>query len=114
MEIIHDDYRVEYDAANTTITCHGSFRLRGGAEYKPILDLLIGAADAKPDILTLDVRKLKFLNSSGINTLYKFILQVRKHKTSQVVIKCNSQHPWQQKALTNFKRLLPGLQMEMD
>ncbi len=114
MDIIHDDYQVHYDETHATITCQGSFRLRGGEEYQPILDLLISAADAKSETLTLDVRALQFLNSSGINTLSKFILQVRKNKASQVVIQGSRQYPWQAKSLTNFQRLLPGLKMEMD
>jgi len=114
MEITHDDYRVNYDEASAMITCYGSFRLRGGSEYKPILDLLIDAADAKSETLILDVRELEFLNSSGINTLSKFILQVRKNKTRQVVIKGSSAYPWQKKSLSNFQKLLPSLQMEID
>jgi hypothetical protein len=114
MEITHNDYQVQYDETSGTITCQGSFRLRGVEEYQPILDLLLSAADAKPETLTLDVRELKFLNSSGINTLSKFILQVRKNQASQVVIQGSRQYPWQQKSLANFQRLLPGLHMEID
>jgi hypothetical protein len=113
MEITHADYRVQYDEASATVSCHGSFRLHGD-EYKPILDLLIGAADVKPVTLTLDVRELQFLNSSGINTLSKFILQVRKHKVSQVVVQGSSRFPWQEKSLINLQRLLPELKLAID
>ena len=112
MDITHEDYQVQYDEANALVTCKGSFRLHG-EEYKPILDLMISAADAKPATLTLDVRELQFLNSSGINTLSKFILQVRKHKASQVVVQGSVQFPWQEKSLKNLQRLLPGLQLEI-
>ena len=114
MEITHDSYYVRYDSDTATVTCQGSFRLRGSEEYEPILQLLTDAADAKPATLTLDLRALRFLNSSGINTLSKFVLQVRKHNASQVVIMGSSEFPWQQKSLPNFRRLLPGLQLEMD
>ena len=113
MDIIHADYQVKYDEASTTVICQGAFRLHGD-EYAPVLDLMIGAADAKPPMLTLDVRELQFLNSSGINTLAKFILQVRKHAASQVVILGSDRFPWQAKSLKNLQRLLPGLRMEMD
>lgn len=114
MEIKHEDYQVTYDPDTATITCQGSFRLRGSAEYAPIVELLNEAADAKPETITLDVRGLQFLNSSGINTLSKFVIQVRKHKASQMVIKGSSQFPWQKKSLKNFQRLLPGLQLELE
>lgn len=113
MEITHDDYEVNYDEANAVITCRGSFRLHGGEEYQPILEVLLAAADSKPEKLTLDVRELQFLNSSGINTLSKFILRVRKNEVSQVLIQGSTQFPWQGKSLKNFQRLLPGLQLEI-
>jgi len=113
MEISHENYQVYYDEATATITCQGSFRLRGGPEYQPILDLLMQAANAKPETLTLDVSALEFLNSSGINTLSKFILQVRKHNASAIIIKGSNQYRWQEKSLVNFQKLLPTLQLEV-
>jgi hypothetical protein len=113
MEITHDDYQVSHDEATSTVTCAGSFRLHG-EEYKPILDLLISAADMKTPSLTLDVRGLQFLNSSGINTLSKFILQVRKHGATTVLVQGSSQFPWQEKSLKNLQRLLPALKLEID
>jgi hypothetical protein len=103
---------VQYDEAASTVRCSGSFRLHGD-EYKPVLDLLGHAADAKPATLTLDVRELQFLNSSGINTLSKFILQVRKHNVSQVVVQGSARFPWQEKSLKNLQRLLPALRLDI-
>lgn len=112
MDISHEDYQVQYDEAASTLRCSGSFRLHGD-EYKPVLDLLVHAADAKPATLTLDVRGLQFLNSSGINTLSKFILQVRKHGVSSVLVQGSTQYPWQEKSLKNLQRLLPALKLEI-
>jgi hypothetical protein len=114
MDIVCDDYQVHYDAATATVLCQGSFRLRGTEEYAPILQVLTSAADAKPATLTLDLRTLQFLNSSGVTTLLKFVLQARKHNVSQVVIKGSKQFPWQEKSLKNLQRLLPGLQLEIE
>ena len=114
MDIGHDDYQVHYDAATATVLCQGSFRLRGTEEYAPILQVLTAAADAQPATLTLDLRTLQFLNSSGINTLAKFVLHVRKSHATQVVLKGSQHVPWQAKSLQNFQRLLPGLQLEIE
>jgi hypothetical protein len=112
MDITHADYQVQYDEATATVRCSGSFRLHGD-EYKPVLDLLGHAADTKPATLTLDVRELQFLNSSGINTLSKFVLQVRKHGVSQVRVQGSTRYPWQEKSLKNLQRLLPTLQLDI-
>ncbi len=111
-DIIQTDYQVHYDEINATVSCKGSFRLSGD-EYKPVLDVLLKAADAMPPILTLDVRDLQFLNSSGINTLSKFILHVRNKKTSQVLVQGSTRFPWQEKSLINLQRLLPTLKLEI-
>lgn len=110
--IDNPEYRVTYDPEAATITWSGSFRLRG-EEYEPILGLMSEAVDARPVLLTLDVRELQFLNSSGINTLSKFVLQVRKHNASKLHVKGTSAYPWQAKSLKNLERLLPALQLEL-
>jgi hypothetical protein len=111
VEIKHADYLVAFDPATATVICAGNFRLQGG-EYAPIETMLAEAADAKSPLITLDVRDLQFLNSSGINTISKFVLRVRKHNASRVIIRGNNQYPWQKKSLANLERLLPGLQLE--
>jgi hypothetical protein len=114
MDIIHNDYQVHYDAATATVLCQGSFRLRGTEEYAPILQVLTAAADAQPATLTLDLRTLRFLNSSGINMLAKFVLHARQYHATQVMIKGSHQFPWQEKSLKNFQRLLPELHLEIE
>ena len=86
--------------------------MRGPEEYPHILDLLTQAAKAKPATLTLDLRRSI---SQQFRDQYpsKFVLHVRKHNTSKIVIKGNRQYPWQRKSLTNFQRLLPALQLEI-
>src|SRR5262245_54313215 len=112
-EIHHDRYQVTYDPATAIIACIGNFRLPD-EEFIPILEMLTEAADAKPDTLTLDVRQLRFLNSSGINILARFVIHIRQQKSCQLVIKGDRQYPWQHKSLKNLERLLPGLQLEWE
>ena len=113
MEIVNDDYTVQYNSETKTVICSGTFRLTG-SEYAAITEILNTAADAKPDVLNLDLTGLKFLNSSGINTLSKFIIRLRKHQASQVNVKGNSEFAWQKKSLANFQKLLPGLTLDFD
>lgn len=113
MEIIKNDYQVTYDADTATVRCSGSFRLTGD-EYAAITELLNAAADANPPALTLDLTNLQFLNSSGINSLSKFAIRLRKHNATQVTVKGNNGVPWQRKSLANLQRLLPTLQLEFE
>jgi len=110
-EINHADYQVVYDPEKATVVCAGSYRL-SGPEYDAILGVMNKAADAGHAVLTLDVSALQFLNSSGINTLSKFVIRMRKQSASQLIVKGSEAYPWQKKSLTNLQRLLPGLQVE--
>ncbi|WP_199325126.1 hypothetical protein [Phormidium sp. FACHB-1136] len=89
-------------------------RLSGAGEYDPIITILNQALDNAPDQLTLDLQKLEFLNSSGINMLSKFVIKVRQHNQMKLVVKGSKDIPWQGKSLKNLERLMPGLQLGIE
>jgi hypothetical protein len=111
MEIKGENYRAVYNPATTTVTCQGSFRLRGQEEYGPIEKMLDDIVNNNPAAITLDLTELEFLNSSGINMLSKFVIKVRRNN-SQLIIQGSQRYPWQDKSLRNLKRLMPNLTLE--
>jgi hypothetical protein len=113
MEVSGEEYRVTFDPRSATITCQGSLRLYGTTGYSSVVELLNTAADQKPSTITLNLEKLKFLNSSGINAFSKFVIRVRNHKASQLVIQGTHLFPWQSKSLKNLQRLMPELKLEL-
>ena len=64
MEIVNDDYAVHYYPETKTVMCSGIFRLTG-SEYTAITDILNAAADAKPDVLNVDLTGLKLAPDSA-------------------------------------------------
>ena len=114
MEIRTETYQVIYDPVTATISCHGGFRLYEGDNYIAIAKLLKEIADQKPPKIILDLRELRFLNSSGINMFFKFVIRVRDYKVSQLVIQGMKQIFWQNKLLANFQRLMPEVIVEME
>jgi hypothetical protein len=114
MEIIGEDYTVSYDTDTITVTFIGSLRLQGIAEYGPINDLLTAIIEQKQGTITLNLAELKFLNSSGINILSRFVINIRKQGESQLIIRGSNQYPWQGKSLKNLQRLMPGLQLILE
>ena len=111
-EIKGQDYQVEWIPATGTIVFHGILRLMGHNEYAPIADLLSEAA-AHSDTIILDLQKLEFVNSAGINVFYRFIIQMRdagqKH---QVIVRGAKQVTWQAKSLSNLNLLMSDLTLE--
>ena len=111
MDIVTEDYSIKYDAETTTIHWQGVMRLNG-KEYDPIAELLNEVAALEPSKITLNLRKLEGLNSSGITMLGKFIFKLAKKKTIELLIQGGNQMIWQKKSVKNFQRLMPKLQLE--
>ena len=114
MEIRTDDYSVEYDPNHEMVNIQGSLRLSGTEEYAAIAELLNQIADKAPETIYLNLQKLEFLNSSGINMLSKFVIKVRQQGNTGIVIQGSKRIPWQGKSLKNFQRLMPGLKLELE
>ncbi len=113
-EVKGDDYQVEYEPASSTVYFKGDITLGSPKDYVPIVKLLDQAANSDPDTLTLNVKELAFLNSSGISMLSKFVLGMKKKKGTQLVVLGGKKVPWQGKSLKNLERLLPGLKLVVE
>lgn len=114
MDIKGTNYAVSFNPDTNTITLQGFLRLRGMNEYGPIAQLLDDVVAAKPELVTLNLLGLHFLNSSGINMLFRFVINMRDRTKGQVIARGSSQIPWQTKSLHNLERLMPGLQLEFE
>ena len=110
MEIKTSEYRIWVEDA--VIHYEGTMRLSGTEAYQPIMDLMHGVLETKPEEITLDLAGLEFLNSSGINLLARFTIEVRKQEDMAIVVKGATRIPWQSKSLPNLKKLHPSLQLD--
>jgi len=107
-EIKGPGYRVWFDAEAATVHLEGSLRL-GTAEYEPIAALLNSVIERRLAAISLRMTDLVFLNSSGINTLYKFAIAIRKLGDIAVHVDASSTISWQSKSLPNLRKFLPGI-----
>ncbi len=114
MELKGENYRISYDPLTGTITCQGGLRLQGIKGYASVMELLNDIADLKPETIILDMRELRFLNSSGIATFSKFVIRVRNTKASQLIIRGTREFPWQTVSLKNMRRLMSDIVIEFE
>ena len=113
-EIKGQDYSIQYDPKSVTVNLQGELSLDGSSDYAPIFQLLDEVANSEPSHLTLNLKQLEFLNSSGINMLSKFVITVRKKKIIQLLVVGSNDVPWQQKSLKNLEKLLPTLKLRLE
>jgi hypothetical protein len=109
MEIKTADYTVWTEGA--TIHYEGTLRLSGTDAYQPILDMMQGMLAQKPEKLVLDLTQLEFLNSSGINLLAKFTIELRKQPDVGMQVLGSTRIPWQSKSLPNLQKLHKGVEL---
>ncbi len=113
-EIRGEDYNVYYDSDTVTVAFQGELALSGPKEYAPIHELLQDITEGHSAVITLDLRKLTFLNSSGISMLSKFVLGLRKREDIQLSILGSRDTPWQGKSLKNFQKFLPRILLDIE
>ena len=113
LEINGEAYHIAYDPTTTTIAFQGTLRLRGTTDYSPIKQLLDEVAQTASEVITLDLRELRFLNSAGINMLCEFVIEMREQATSQIVIRGSTEILWQNRSLRNLEKLMPRLQLDL-
>ncbi|MDJ1171559.1 hypothetical protein PMG71_19190 [Roseofilum sp. BLCC_M154] len=105
------EYKIDYNPDASTINFVGELSLNGASEYDPIKNFLDRIADSEPSHLTLNLKELNFLNSSGISLITKFVIGLRKKPNIKLTVEGSVDVPWQGKSLKNLQKFLPNLEL---
>ena len=116
VEIKTEKYYIAYYPNTSAVRCEGALLLNGSQEYEPILQLFKQAAKSEQQSkkLTIDLRSLKFLNSSGINMMTKFVIHASDIEALELVLVAYKNVAWHEKLLKNLKRLMPSLTTQLE
>jgi hypothetical protein len=105
-----DAFSIEFHGDTSELLFKGTLRFQNHEDYAPMSGLMQAALEAAIDRglpLVLDFRQLEFLNSSGINAISKFVIVARKADQSELKVRGSKAIYWQQKSLSNLKKLWP-------
>src|SRR5438105_15953562 len=106
MEIKTDDYRVWVEGSD--IFFDGAMRLASSEAGAPVTALATSVLASNPPSITLNLKDLHFLNSSGSNLLAKLTIDVRNHPAVGLVVRGTPDVRWRASALSNLKPLDPA------
>jgi hypothetical protein len=113
MELIAGESKLTFNEADSLLVIEGSMRLANLMEYDKVGAFLMGCAEKSATKLTIDMRKLTFLNSSGITTLSMCILNLKKKQTPKLLFLGSLEFAWQEKSLKNFTKLWADASVEI-
>jgi hypothetical protein len=114
MEVAGEKYKVNYDSSIATLTCEGMMNERGKEGYKSVSELFENVVNQEAEVITMDIRNLEFLNSSGITVIGGFVIKLRNKGKSKFVIHCTKKYTWQERSMKGIKKLMPDLELKID
>lgn len=113
MTLKGDNYTVEYIQSSNLIVFRGVLRLQGREHYQEIYELLTKTIAITESVLSIDMSKLEFLNSSGISSLCLFAIHLRDIPGKRVLITGSNGISWQAKSLGNLLKFTNKIQLTL-
>jgi len=109
MIIQENDYTLSYEDNIITISGKLSLMLE---EYEKIETFFEKIIESQPREITLDIRNLEYLNSSGIKTIcVNLILEADDIEDIQMKIIGSEQYTWQKETVPTFEDLMDNLEI---
>ena len=97
MKVETDDYIIDVDEKNASVTVEGTMRLQSPNAYlepfQGITELL-----SLNNSVTINITKLNYLNSSGVSSLARLVLNAKSMANALTLI-CSEDIPWQKKTI---------------
>jgi len=106
-----DEFNVTTEDGKATLS--GVMRLPSPTSYQPHFDPIKKGIEANPMGYAIDISKVQFLNSSGINAFARLIIFARTQKTP-IRISATRDIPWQKKTIGSLNKLWEKVDVEFE
>ncbi|MCP4344001.1 MAG: hypothetical protein GY795_00565 [Desulfobacterales bacterium] len=109
MNIKGDDYKIAYQ--DSVISISGKLSLMP-EEYGEIAQFFKKILESAHKEITLDIKELAYLNSSGIKVVcVNLILEAEEIKGLKMKILCSEEYIWQKETIPTFEGLMDDLEI---
>ncbi len=112
MKLEGDGFQVTYEDGLLDISGKLSLMLEDYADLEEFFEKVIGS---EPSELTVDIRDLEYLNSSGIKTIcVGLLLEADEIEDMQMKILCSNRYTWQKETIPTFEDLVDHLEIRFE
>jgi len=109
MNIEGEDYKVTYENGVITIAGKLSLMLE---DYEKLETFFKKIVESEPSEITLDIRNLEYLNSSGIKTMcVGLLLEADDLEGLKMRILCSEHYTWQKETVPTFGELMDNMEI---
>jgi hypothetical protein len=106
----NSEFKVECDDKSCTIS--GVMRLSSPVAYLEHFEIIRHKMRDASDKFIVDISKVEYLNSSGINAFGRIIIYARQEEIPLIILG-DSQYPWQQKSIKPLEKLWDKLEVRI-
>lgn len=107
----HEDFTLDTSSPERA-SLDGVLRLASPQAYEERFAPLRSSVERCPSAYTIDISKVRFINSSGITGLSRIVLLVRGLDRGLVLVGRRAV-PWQETTLRLFQRLYPRVDVQL-
>ena len=109
MNIEREGYKLTYETGVIKISGKLSIMLEEYEEIERFFDEIV---ESNPAALTLDLKELEYLNSSGIKTIcVNLLLEADEIEDFRMKILCSKQYTWQKETIPTFEDLMNDMEI---
>jgi hypothetical protein len=114
MKLIDQDFQIEFDEIQNILKFSGVLRSNNIEEFEKIKGFMLDVYDLEKIELILDFTQLEFMNSAGISTLCRFVMDA-KEKSLKKMLKIigNITILWQVKSFENLIKIWDKIALEL-
>ena len=103
MTITGEKYSISFDALDQQVNFEGYVRTTSHADIKTIMDYLVDVHGKQSGSLSLNFRKLRYMNALGLKVIADFLAYARQTKTLSIKLVGSKVIPWEEKSLASLK-----------
>lgn len=115
MKFVDNNFQIVYDKEGNILKFSGVLRSNILEEFEKIKKFMLDVYDLETTSLVLDFTQLEFMNSAGISTLCRFVLDA-KEKSFAKPLKIVGKNDilWQVKSFENLKKIWDQISLEFN